>query len=240
VKRLFGVALALGLLFSLLEEAAEPAFARAFRGCAETVFAVALVGPRAAFDANPDPATRAHWNTEVTLTGAREYYGFQCDSKLAYTALALFLSLWAASPLRGRRWKTLWRGLLLVALFVGLRVGLMVLQSVSSHACVAPEEHWSLLRRPGFAAFVQVVNWEIGMDLVVALFGPFLVWAVVAGRDVCAALGLDLGSSRPSATMPALDTARPAFDPFAPALPSVVSSAEPAGPESDAVPREGP
>lgn len=220
MKRLVLVSLSIFFVLSFLEDFARPVFAPLFCGTAELMFSVIGFVDGIDFQPNLDPSTKS-WDTNVVIHNKNEVFGIQCDSTLGFTALAVFLALWAGTPLQGRRLTALWHGLVFLCLFLFARLGLMILQGVASHECVAPGSHWPLIRTPKFCALVTFLNWELAMDLVVALFGPFVIWALVCGRRLLLPPAFQIvdhpvGKAAPDSAVgePTYSSPLAGFDPF--------------------------
>lgn len=190
VKRVFVIAVPLSFVLGLLREPVSAVFAPLFRHAVGPVLFVMFFGAKMQLLPNEDPASMRKSDSVLVITGKEEIFGFMCDSGMAFQAMAVFLALWAATPLSRRRLATLGRGLILIYLFVLGRMALLVLETLANHECWSPDSHWAITRLEWVGRGLAVFNWEIAMDLVMALLGPFLIWAVVCGRDLFAHIGL--------------------------------------------------
>ena len=162
----------------------EDAYAASFRGLADVTFS--LVGFSAVeFHANPlyDGSSE---DTFVFVSDAPHggEWGALCDAWfLGFVPSAIFLALWAATPLsRGARWRALLLGGLLVHVFVCSRVALVVLDRWTRHAAESPEHgHPTFLLVPAWKAVVRTLD-ELQANPFVYVVVPMGAWALVALR----------------------------------------------------------
>ena len=138
-------------------------------------------------DVRAEPASGAGPDADTLLvfsSGSSDPWGFYCSSHGSmWVPLAVFLSLWLATPLtHRRRWQSLGLGLLVLLAYVVLRLGLAAAFAFSVHECALPEKHAGFLRGPTAQAVLGVLNGKVLADLVLGRLGPMLVWLVTVGR----------------------------------------------------------
>lgn len=162
----------------------EAAYAACFRGLGDVTFAV--VGLSAVeFHANPlrdDSSNETFVYVLDTPHGGE--WGVLCDAWfLGFVPSAIFLALWAGTPLaRGVRWRALLLGGLLVHAFVYVRVALLLLHRWTRHAQESPEHgHPGFLLGPAWKELIRTLD-ELQANPFVYVLVAVGAWALVALR----------------------------------------------------------
>lgn len=159
-------------------------YAWLFRASSDMAWSV-LLGLDLDFEPNRHAAQAGGDTAVISTHPGCSGWVWLCDSlSYGYVPTVLFLALWLATPLTGpRRWRALGWGLFLVHAYVFLRLGFLLLWSVTTHvpACTSREVHPSFLASAWWVAGMSAAFRSVRLSLL-APVEAVLIWILACFR----------------------------------------------------------
>lgn len=153
-----------------------------------------------------DPTTPGDTRMVLRAPTAGARWNMACRSFLGFLPLCFFVALYLAiQPPRGRRWRTLWLGVLVVDAHAAAGVGLLLAKGWAHHVDRCPLVHAEIWTHPPLRALLDGTVAVLVQAPSVNLLVPLLAFAIVGFRREIAACASgrrepDKRSSRPTAS----------------------------------------